>query len=556
MLPAHVKASIAVLLVALTGHAQSSAASPAAQIPQGESTSELQPYPHDPNTALATQINTLLADPGVAGAHWGIAVTALDGTPIYGLDEAKLFRPASTAKLFTTAAAMALLGPDKRFTTDVFGNLNLKTGTVNGDLVIIGAGDANFGTSDLTHNSTPQTTTSPDLQDIATQLRAKGVHSIYGQILGDDTLFDREPPPGGWAAEDLVWGYGALPSALSFADNQLRLTVRPQPSSTQAGKPRQPAIVQVDQLVPHLHILNNTAVEDPEPNEPDFINVQPVPAQPNTLNVLGTIAPNATPVVEHVAIPDPAQYAAEALRATIIQGGIKVTGKASALHYTNAIVHPFLGSLHAPPDCATGFLEGGRVCTVNCAILPQTGQLLARHTSAPLAEDVVFTLKTSANLHAELLLHLLAENTICGSISTLDGARILRAWLHKAGLTDADITLYDGSGLSTKDLVTPRAEAQLLAYASTQPWFPAWKPALPVAGVDGTLAARFTNSSLKGKVFAKTGTLGETRALAGYVQCASGHEVAFSILVDNHEPGTSADRSTMDKIVEAIAATN
>ncbi len=89
-----------------------------------------------------------------------------------------------------------------------------------------------------------------------------------------------------------------------------------------------------------------------------------------------------------------------------------------------------------------------------------------------------------------------------------------------------------------------------------QPWFAQWKPALPIGGVDGTLASRFTDSPLKGHVFAKTGTLGETRALAGYLDAASGKQVIFSIMVDNHEPGTSADRVTMDKIVEAIAANN
>ena len=125
--------------------------------------------------------------------------------------------------------------------------------------------------------------------------------------------------------------------------------------------------------------------------------------------------------------------------------------------------------------------------------------------------------------------------------------------LH-AGLVDGDFLFYDGSGLSTKDLVTPRAEAQLLAYAARQPWFAQWKAALPIGGVDGTLASRFTQAPLKGHVFAKTGSLGESRALAGYVQCASGRTVIFAILDDEHEPGTTADRVAMDEIVEAIAA--
>ncbi len=110
-------------------------------------------YPTGSATALGQQIEALLADPSVARAHWGIAVTALDGTPIYGVDEGKLFRPASNNKIFTTATAMGLLGPGKTFDTRVFGRLDAATGTVSGDLTLVGGGDANFGADDLPYVS-------------------------------------------------------------------------------------------------------------------------------------------------------------------------------------------------------------------------------------------------------------------------------------------------------------------------------------------------------------------------------------------------------------------
>ena len=133
---------------------------------------------------------------------------------------------------------------------------------------------------------------------------------------------------------------------------------------------------------------------------------------------------------------------------------------------------------------------------------------------------------------------------------------MVRAFLLHAGLDADDFIFYDGSGLSAKDLVAPRATTQLLSFASTQPWFTQWKAALPIGGVDGTLSSRFKDAPLKGHVFAKTGTLGESRALSGYIDCASGKQVVFSIMVDNHSPTTSADRAVMDKIVAAIAAEN
>jgi D-alanyl-D-alanine carboxypeptidase/D-alanyl-D-alanine-endopeptidase (penicillin-binding protein 4) len=128
--------------------------------------------------------------------------------------------------------------------------------------------------------------------------------------------------------------------------------------------------------------------------------------------------------------------------------------------------------------------------------------------------------------------------------------------LVHAGLDPADFVFYDGSGLSGHDLVAPRATAQLLAYATKQPWFAQWKAALPVGGEDGTLSSRFPDAPLKDHLFAKTGTLGESRALSGYLDTASGKQVIFSIMVDDHAPNTSADRRVMDEIVAAIAANN
>ena len=110
--------------------------------------------------------------------------------------------------------------------------------------------------------------------------------------------------------------------------------------------------------------------------------------------------------------------------------------------------------------------------------------------------------------------------------------------------------------MSGHDLVAPRATVTLLQYATTQPWFADWKASLPVGGEDGSLAERFAKAPLAGRVIAKTGTLGEARALSGYLECASGRTVIFSIMVGNHMPGTHADRDAMDKIVAAIAETN
>jgi D-alanyl-D-alanine carboxypeptidase/D-alanyl-D-alanine-endopeptidase (penicillin-binding protein 4) len=177
------------------------------------------------------------------------------------------------------------------------------------------------------------------------------------------------------------------------------------------------------------------------------------------------------------------------------------------------------------------------------------------HVSPVLLEDVTVTNKISQNLHAEMFLHDLGAAVLADG-STVNGARVVRAFLERAGADKDDFVFFDGSGLSGHDLVAPRATARLLQYASTQPWFADWRRTLPVGGEDGSLAERFPKVPLKDHVFAKTGTLSEARALSGYLDCASGRTVIFSIMVGSHTPRSNVDRDVMDKIVAAIAAAN
>jgi D-alanyl-D-alanine carboxypeptidase/D-alanyl-D-alanine-endopeptidase (penicillin-binding protein 4) len=519
--------------------------------------------------SLAAQIGALLADPNIARDHWGIYVTTLDGTPIYALNEAQLFQPASNTKLYTTAAAMALLGQDHRLVTRITGALNSVTSTVEGDLTLIGAGDANLDSEDLPYvppaaqPKTPEDKPFPhqpnpmhDIIDLVAQLVAKGVKEIHGDIVGDDTLFPWEPYPQDWSIDDAVWGYGAPVSALTIADNELRIEIAPGASVAQ------PASVMLEQAVPYYTIQNETRTVATKA-EATGVQIERAIGS-RTLRLYGSIALKDEPDVEHIAIEDPAEYAAKVLRASLVEHGIAITGVARANHRPVIDGTGFITALHRSGGqedaVVAGAVEGG--CLVSPS--PQGGSTtLATHESRALAENVIFTNKVSQNLHAELLLHLLGLRTFCSHGSTVDGARLVRAFLVHAGVDPNDFIFFDGSGLSGHDLTTPRATARLLAYAATNPrrtpnetpWFPAWRASLPIGGEDGSLTDRFPNPPLKDHVFAKTGTLSEARALSGYLDTASGRTVIFCIMVGNHLPGTSADREAIDKIVAAIQAT-
>jgi D-alanyl-D-alanine carboxypeptidase/D-alanyl-D-alanine-endopeptidase (penicillin-binding protein 4) len=180
-------------------------------------------------------------------------------------------------------------------------------------------------------------------------------------------------------------------------------------------------------------------------------------------------------------------------------------------------------------------------------------RVLGMRFSVPVAEDITLTSKISMNLHAELLLRLLGK--MFGSDGSFEeGSRVVRQFMVNAGVDDSDFYLCDGSGLSGDDRIAARALTRLLTYAAGQPWGENWRASLPVAGVDGTLLNRFKSSPLKGRMWAKTGTLNEVNALSGYLTAASGKTVAFSIIENGRKPGSGLEEQAIDRIAEAIAA--
>jgi D-alanyl-D-alanine carboxypeptidase/D-alanyl-D-alanine-endopeptidase (penicillin-binding protein 4) len=182
---------------------------------------------------------------------------------------------------------------------------------------------------------------------------------------------------------------------------------------------------------------------------------------------------------------------------------------------------------------------------------PAGKRVLASHVSPPLIEDLTVTNKLSQNLHAEITLRTLGK-LLARDGSLEQGTRVVRQFLISIGVRPQDYFFFDGSGLSNQDLITPRAATTLLTYASRQPWGGSWRSTLPVAGVDGTLSNRFVNSPVRGKLDAKTGTLGEVRALSGYLTAASGRTLAISVLVNDHQPDSKAEGKAMDQLVEMI----
>jgi D-alanyl-D-alanine carboxypeptidase/D-alanyl-D-alanine-endopeptidase (penicillin-binding protein 4) len=262
------------------------------------------------------------------------------------------------------------------------------------------------------------------------------------------------------------------------------------------------------------------------------------------LTLWGNISVDDQGATEALAIEDPAEFAAQLFRSLLEKRGIAVYGRNRTRHTELASLSTFSVTTIAPSH------GGGSGSTV-APFPPAQTQVLASYQSQPLAEDIRVINKVSQNLHAEILLRLLGREK--GTGGTIQGGlEVLHGFLTQAGIPGDQYLFYDGSGLSRLNLVTPHAIVQLLRYASTRPWGPVFRDTLPLAGVDGSLADRFKSTSLSGKVYAKTGSLGGVKSLSGYATTASGQEVAFSILSNNFNLPNKRVTDTIDQIVAAI----
>ncbi len=508
--------------------------------------SSLHPVGHQAgNTTLSAAIASILADPVLSQAHWGISVIAPDGHPIYTLNEGQLFEPASNAKLFTTATAFALFSTETRFKTNVVASGAIDPdGTLHGDIVIKGSGDPSISGRSWPYAGKTERPNPPlqVLEGLADQIAKDGrVRKVTGAVIGDDSAFAFERYGSGWAWDDLQWEYGAPVSALSVNDNSVYLDLTP------GAAPGDPVTATWNPPVPY-YALENTAVTGPTAPKPQ-IGIDRDPGS-KVVRLYGTLPINSKGQHLALAIEDPAEFAAIAFRQMLLIRGIPIAGAPSTRHNFPTSTEEFLDVSRTPLSAS---LPSERKL-----LEPQTAAnetLLASYTSPPLGQDLTVINKVSQNLHVELVLRDLGK-AVLNDGSTTAGARVVRQFLINAGVNPADFLFFDGSGLSPQDLITPRATTTLLAYAARQPWGEAFRQTLPIAGVDGSLAGRFTQSPVKGKLYAKTGTLSEVNALSGYLTARSGKTVILSILCNAHDPSSEATHRAADKIVEAIYASN
>ena len=498
---------------------------------------------------LAHQIDALLTAPAAAQAHWGISITTLDGRLVYEKNDAQLFAPASNAKLLTTSTALALFGPNTTIETRVLApSAPDAQGTVHGDVTLVGAGDLSMSGRAYPYTGKTERPNPPlsGLEALADQLQQRGVKRVEGNIVGDDTVFPQEPYGTGWAWDDLVWDYGAPISALTVNDNIVYLAVMP---GAQPGDPV--TLTWNPDVTSSFYTVENDARTSVAGSQPSLGLDRPLGS--HEVRLFGTLPAGGTPSHIALAVIDSAQFAATAFRQMLEARGITVTGTVTAHHRPSVDTAIYEQSVMRTLTLPAAAQSNGGMQIASA--IPAGAVVLASRTSVPLLQDITVTNKVSQNLHAETWLRLLGQH-FGEDGSIVEGARVVRAQMLRAGVQPQDFFFYDGSGLSPEDRITPRALTTLLRYVAEQPWGTEFRTTLPIGGIDGTLSDRFLHGPLHGQVFAKTGTLEEVNALSGYVTAKNGHTLVFSVLCNGHMPEAKGITKTIDAIVTAAAETD
>jgi D-alanyl-D-alanine carboxypeptidase/D-alanyl-D-alanine-endopeptidase (penicillin-binding protein 4) len=504
------------------------------------------PKTANPAKALQTRIAALLNSPDLARGFWGIEVVSLpsgetsakaSSETLFSQNADKLFTPASNTKLFTTAAALAMIGPDYKFRTTVetTGTLD-RHGRLNGDLVLVGRGDPNLSGRELPYDLKTQRNDDPiqALEALADALVQKGVKFIDGDIVADDSYFAFERYGEGWSQDDLVWSDGAPVSALTVNDNVVFVNILP------ADRAGEKAFVSIKPYADYYRLDNRIVTTPAGTGRKFFVNREP---GSTVLTLWGNLPLDDPGANEALAIEDPAEFAAGLFRQLLEGRGIIIYGHQRTRHTELATLSTFTATALAPS-------HGGSETSARPFKTDQP-ITLASYESKPLAEDLRVINKVSQNLHAEILLRLLGRER--GTSGTIEGGlEVLRGFLTRAGIASDQYVFYDGSGLSRQNLVSPHAIVELLCYAYTQPWSAAYKSTFPVSGLDGSLSERLTAPRLQKRVLAKTGSLGGVKALSGFATTDSGQTVAFSILSNNLNLPAKRVTDTIDQIVEAI----
>lgn len=413
----------------------------------------------------------------------------MNGNELYAYAQNRAMKPASNNKVFTIVAALFAIPSDFSFTTSIMYPADrIKDHTLYGDMYIEFTGNPALTGSQL----------AALIKKIKTE---KGIYKITGDVylVG---VFSGPYIPDGWSKEDSTFCYGAPASSFTFNRN-----------------------CTVIKLVKNANSLTTRVVE----------------------------LSNAS----NITIKNTAKYTSASSATTIAMNDDNVLyiggylSRAAEKMFNLAIRNPALKALNTVNDFLNSDgIKHGNVIIAGNVPAGYTEQITAR--SATIGHFIDQTLKHSDNLYAETILNTIGLKKK-GIGSTKAGTEAVESILYsKLGLDTSALTMYDGSGLSHLDRVTPEFMVNFLTKVYNSQIGKEFYNYLPASGISGTISYRM-GGKLLGRVHAKTGTLSGVSTLSGYVLTAKNHRISFSIMLNDLKPSDRYNaRRFQDKVVDVF----
>lgn len=441
-----------------------------------------QTYAQNIDRVFNSAFKKLAEDPTFKHATISLyVINTTTGKPVTEVNTNIGVAPASCQKVITASTAFELLGHGYTYKTTLGYTGNIVNGVLNGNLILKGSGDPTLGSSRYATANEEKV-----IADLKKAVAQEGIHEINGHVYADESLWNSEVTPDGWAWQDIGNYYGAGARALNWRENQYDLYLK---SGGNIGDPvtiagTKPAFVE------GLHLESKVTSAAKGTGDNNYIYM---PLDDSFGYVRGTTPINENHFTISGAMPHPATQLALTLEAALKNQSLEATAEN----------YPAQNNTEQP-------------------------KVFYTYTSPSLDSIIFHFLRRSINLYGEALLKTMAYNfTKVGN--TDSGVNVIHNFWKDKGIEPYAINIVDGSGLSPSNRVTTQALVTVMEYARKQKWFPSFYDALP------------TISGIK----MKSGSINGVISYTGYIKGKDNNEYTFSFVINNFDGSGNAVRRKM-----------
>ncbi|NBC07284.1 MAG: D-alanyl-D-alanine carboxypeptidase/D-alanyl-D-alanine-endopeptidase [Bacteroidetes bacterium] len=442
--------------------------------------------------------------------HGSISLCVVEvesGRTVAAVSPGQSLRPASNLKVLTTGSALAMLGPNYRYTTSLSyeGQINGE-GQLQGDLVLSGNGDPTLGSAEMEGKPGPTRL----LRQLRLSVQRAGIRQVKGAIVADAHVFGSQAYCRSWPWEDLGNYYAAGVWSLNWHENMYYLDFQ------QAAQGRRPGIAGTRPSIPGLTLVNELTSGAPGSGDQAYLFGGPYQME---RYVRGSIPAGSGRFSIKGSIPNPPLFLAQELRRSLSEVAI--------------------GS--GPPDVRFHPSAGN------------AGPTLFTHRSPTLAAIAGRCNMKSVNLYSEALLRTIGLER-GPEASPAGGIEAMRQYWEGRGLSWSGVYLEDGSGLSPSNAVPARFLAAFMRKMAVGPAkaAAAFRASLPVAGRSGSMQYSLRGTRAEGRLRAKTGTMRRVRAFTGYATARGGQELAFAVIVNDFSGSGGRMRQLLEQFLLAL----